>query len=175
MLRTRALGFLRGIVCLVAPTIATGQSQEAETSHVRCVRHRHRSAVVCVNSATFSSASDRGDSSSTPPPTPAPAPTPTPVPAPAPPPTPAPIAPSVPPVHTVTLKWTASTSPGVTAYNVYRSTQNGSGYTKIGNTTTQLTYVDTSVTNGITYYYVVTAIDAAGESGYSNQTIAVIP
>jgi fibronectin type 3 domain-containing protein len=61
------------------------------------------------------------------------------------------------------------------AYNVYRSTQNGSGYTKIGSTTTQLAYADTSVAYGTTYYYVVTAVDAAGESGYSNQTIAVIP
>jgi fibronectin type 3 domain-containing protein len=76
--------------------------------------------------------------------------------------------------NTVTLNWTASVSPGVTAYNVYRSTQNGSGYTKIANTS-QVTYVDASVTSGATYYYVVTAIDAGVESGYSNQAIAVVP
>jgi hypothetical protein len=108
--------------------------------------------------------------------TPLPTPAPMPVPAPAAaPPAPAPVAPSVPAVHTVTLTWAVSTSPAITAYNVYRSTTNGSGYTKIGNTTMQLTYVDTSVTNATTYYYVVTAVGAAGESGYSNQATAAIP
>ena len=37
-------------------------------------------------------------------------------------------------------------------------------------------YTDSSVLAGATYYYVVTAVDAAGtESAYSNQTQAVVP
>jgi hypothetical protein len=35
--------------------------------------------------------------------------------------------------------------------------------------------VDTTVQSGATYYYVATAVDANGESGYSNQAAAVIP
>ena len=45
-------------------------------------------------------------------------------------------------------------------YNIYRSTTSGYGYTNIGNTTTgTVTFEDSSVTNGTTYYYVVTAYD----------------
>lgn len=39
-----------------------------------------------------------------------------------------------------------------------------------------LTYTDSTVTSGTTYYYIVTAVDGAGiESAYSNQSVAVIP
>jgi fibronectin type 3 domain-containing protein len=38
------------------------------------------------------------------------------------------------------------------------------------------TSIDTTVQSGNTYYYAITALDAAGdESGYSNQATAVIP
>ncbi|HET7206523.1 MAG TPA: choice-of-anchor D domain-containing protein [Terriglobales bacterium] len=78
--------------------------------------------------------------------------------------------------HSVSLTWNASTST-VTGYNVYRSTINGSGYVKINTSlVTVLTYTDTNVQNGTTYYYVTTAVDSSGtESAYSNQATAVIP
>jgi len=56
----------------------------------------------------------------------------------------------------VVLSWNAST--GATAYNVQRSTSNGGPYTTIA-TVTNTTYTDNSVTNGITYYYVVSALN----------------
>jgi fibronectin type 3 domain-containing protein len=61
---------------------------------------------------------------------------------------------------------------------VYRSTTNGSGYAKIntGGLVTGVTYVDSTVQNSTTYYYVATAVDSSGnESAYSNQATAVIP
>jgi hypothetical protein len=70
----------------------------------------------------------------------------------------------------VSLSWTASTGT-VTGYHVKRSTTNGSGYTQVGAPTTNA-YTDTGLTNGTTYYYVVTAVNAAGESGNSNQASA---
>ena len=78
--------------------------------------------------------------------------------------------------HTVSLSWIASTST-VTGYNVYRSTSNGSGYVKINTSLVSgLTYTDSSVTSGTTYFYVTTAVDSRGnESGFSNQATAVIP
>ena len=78
--------------------------------------------------------------------------------------------------HSVTLNWTASTST-VAGYNVYRSTTNGSGYAKInGSLVAAVTYLDSNVTSGTTYYYVATAVDASGnESTDSNQATAVIP
>jgi len=69
----------------------------------------------------------------------------------------------------VTLNWTAST--GATSYNVKRSTTNGSGYTTVNSPTTN-TYTDASLTNGTTYYYVVTAVNAGGESSPSTQASA---
>jgi fibronectin type 3 domain-containing protein len=69
----------------------------------------------------------------------------------------------------VSLTWNAST--GATSYHVKRSTTNGSGYAQIGAPTTT-NFVDTGLANGTTYYYVVTALNTAGESGNSLQVSA---
>jgi len=82
-----------------------------------------------------------------------------------------------PPVqHTVQLSWNASSS-AVTGYRVYRSETSGSSYTALtGAPFNALTYADSTVASGTTYYYVVTSVDAAGtESAYSNQATAVVP
>jgi centrosomal CEP192-like protein/ASPM-SPD-2-Hydin domain-containing protein len=79
--------------------------------------------------------------------------------------------------HSVALGWTASTSSGVTGYNVYRSTSSGTSYTRINSSPTASSkYTDGSVASGGTYYYVVTAVSSAGaESAHSTQIKAVIP
>ena len=165
MVGIKVSGSLVAVICLLAG-IAAGQIQAQEaTPQVRCKFRRGHMIGVCV-SLTNGSVSPPPTASSS---SPAPAPTPTPTPTPAPTPLP------VPAIHKVTLTWVASTSAGVTGYNLYRSTTNGSGYVKIGSTTTQLIYVDASVVNATTYYYVVTAVDLSGESGYSNPVTAVIP
>ena len=69
----------------------------------------------------------------------------------------------------VTLTWNASI--GATSYNVYESTTSGGPYTKI-NSTTNTNYTVTGLTNGATYYFVVTAVNSTGESGYSNEVSA---
>jgi hypothetical protein len=78
--------------------------------------------------------------------------------------------------HSVSLSWTASTST-VAGYNVYRSTVSSSGFVKLNSSlVTGLTYKDTTVQNGTTYFYVTTAVNSVGvESNNSNQTQAVIP
>ncbi len=70
----------------------------------------------------------------------------------------------------VSLSWMASS--GATSYNILRGTTSGGPYTQTGSSTTT-SYVDTSVTNGTTYYYVVTAVNGAGQSGNSNQASAM--
>ena len=79
--------------------------------------------------------------------------------------------------HRVDLSWNASTSAGVVGYNVYRGNVSGGPYSRINSALEAATaYTDNSVTAGQTYYYVTTAVDGSGdESGYSNQTQAVIP
>jgi hypothetical protein len=69
----------------------------------------------------------------------------------------------------VSLAWTASA--GATSYHVKRSTTNGSGYTQIA-APTAANFLDTTVTNGTAYFYVVSALNAAGESGNSAQATA---
>jgi hypothetical protein len=75
------------------------------------------------------------------------------------------------------LSWTASTSSDVTGYNIYRSTLSGGSYTKINSSLVPgLTYTDSSVASGQTYYYLTTSVDSTGgESLNSNQVQAVIP
>jgi fibronectin type 3 domain-containing protein len=82
-----------------------------------------------------------------------------------------------PTAYSVALAWDASTST-VVGYYVYRSTTSGTGYAKLNasSATTGLTYSDTTVQDGTTYYYVTTAVDSSGtESSYSNQAEAIIP
>jgi glucuronoarabinoxylan endo-1,4-beta-xylanase len=69
----------------------------------------------------------------------------------------------------VSMTWNASA--GATSYNVKRSTTSGGPYTTIGSPTTA-SYTDTGVTNGTTYYYVVSAVNSAGESGNSAEVKA---
>lgn len=64
----------------------------------------------------------------------------------------------------VALAWTASS--GATSYNVKRATDSGGPYTQIASGTST-SYTDSSVTNGTTYYYVVSALNAGGESANS--------
>jgi len=60
---------------------------------------------------------------------------------------------------------------------VYRSTTSGSGYIKLNSSlVTLVSYTDSALTSGTTYYYVTTAVDGSGnESSYSNEATAAIP
>ena len=69
----------------------------------------------------------------------------------------------------VSLSWTASAN--ATSYHVKRSTTSGSGYTQVGAPTTA-SFTDTGLTNGTTYFYVVTAVNASGESSNSTEANA---
>jgi hypothetical protein len=79
--------------------------------------------------------------------------------------------------HSVLLSWTASTSSGVVGHNIYRSTTAGGPYTKMNTSTVPATnYTDSTVQNGVTYYYVVTAVNSSSvESAYSNMAVAAVP
>ncbi len=70
----------------------------------------------------------------------------------------------------ITLNWFVPD--GATAFKVKRSTVNGGPYTVIASNVTAGIYVDTSYSQGTTYYYVVSAGNALGESGNSGQVSA---
>jgi subtilisin len=73
----------------------------------------------------------------------------------------------------VALSWTAPADGGsaLTGYKLYRGTVSGnlSLYQTLG---TGLTYSDTAVTNGTTYYYAVSALNAIGEGSRSTERSA---
>lgn len=66
----------------------------------------------------------------------------------------------------VTLSWTSSQQ--ATTYNVKRAPVNGGPYATIANIGS-ISYVDTTVSNGALYYYVITVVNANGESSNSAQ------
>ncbi|MFD2334317.1 fibronectin type III domain-containing protein [Cohnella sp. GCM10020058] len=70
----------------------------------------------------------------------------------------------------VTVNWTAVS--GATGYNVKRGTVSGGPYTTIATSVTAVTYTDQTVTNGTTYYYVVSSLYNGGESANSSQASA---
>jgi hypothetical protein len=71
----------------------------------------------------------------------------------------------------VVVSWAASI--GATSYNVYRAlTPGGEGGTPYRTGLTATTFTDTGLTNGTTYFYQVTAVNAAGESGRSVEVSA---
>ena len=69
----------------------------------------------------------------------------------------------------VILNWNASS--GATSYRVKRATTSGGPYSLVASPTTT-SYTNTALSNGTAYYYVITAVNAAGESGNSTQVSA---
>lgn len=63
----------------------------------------------------------------------------------------------------------------IAGYNLYRSTTPGGPYVKITSSIISGTfYFDAGLTNGVLYYYAVTAVDSIGnESAYSNEAMGV--
>ncbi len=69
----------------------------------------------------------------------------------------------------VSLGWTASS--GATSYNVKASTISGGSYTNVSNVAAT-NFVVTGLVNGTPYYFVVSAVNIAGESANSSQASA---
>jgi len=72
-----------------------------------------------------------------------------------------------------TLNWTAST--GATSYAVERSGTTGGPYTTVATGVSTNSYIDTSVTNGLTYYYVVAASSSNGIGPQSAEVAVSVP
>ena len=73
-----------------------------------------------------------------------------------------------------TLTWTAVTgaTPAVTTYNVYRGLATNPTTVLAGAVGNVTTYTDATAVNSTTYFYRVTAVNAVGESAYSNNASA---
>ena len=69
----------------------------------------------------------------------------------------------------IALNWDQNLDSSLTGYNVYRSMTSGSGYSNIA-TVTFSEHVDTTADIGVTYYYVVKAVDSVGQESASFST-----
>ncbi|HYA85600.1 MAG TPA: hypothetical protein VEI57_00840 [Nitrospirota bacterium] len=78
---------------------------------------------------------------------------------------------AVPGVGRVFLSWQENKESDLAGYHVYRSRRHGRDYDRLTDRLLlRTTYLDESVKEGNTYYYVVTAVDQSGnESEYSNE------
>jgi chitin-binding protein len=73
----------------------------------------------------------------------------------------------------VVLGWSAVS--GATSYNVKRSLVSGGPYANVQTGVTTTSFTHTGLANGTPYYYVVTALNASGESAISNQAGPLTP
>ena len=71
------------------------------------------------------------------------------------------------------LHWPAVA--GATSYTVRRATSSGGPYSVIATVLAGTNYMDITITNGVIYYYVVTAVNWNGESANSSQVTAAAP
>ncbi len=74
----------------------------------------------------------------------------------------------------VLLTWNANVEQDLAGYNIYRAETSGGPYTKVNaSLVSQTRFIDRTVTNEITYCYVISAVDVDGnESRYSSEVKA---
>lgn len=76
----------------------------------------------------------------------------------------------------VSLSWAANTETDLAGYHVYRSTTNGSGYVQISTAlVTTTSFINTGLTGGTTYYYVIRAVDTAGNQSANSVQASATP
>jgi hypothetical protein len=77
--------------------------------------------------------------------------------------------------RTVNLDWADNSESDFDYYTVYRSITSGDGYSAIASGLTTSAHTDNTVSNGMTYYYVVTAVDTSGGESADSSEVSAAP
>ena len=76
----------------------------------------------------------------------------------------------------ITLDWTDNSEPDLGGYNVYRALVSGGPYTQVNlSLVVASTYLDTGLTNGTPYFYVVTALDGVPNESINSTEASATP
>ena len=75
----------------------------------------------------------------------------------------------------VSLDWADNAEPDLAGYQVHRGTNSGGPYSQLASIGTLSEYTDTGLTNGSTYYYVVTAEDGSGNRSADSDQASATP
>ncbi|MCA8972931.1 MAG: hypothetical protein KDC95_24315, partial [Planctomycetes bacterium] len=76
----------------------------------------------------------------------------------------------------VTLTWNDNLEPDLVGYNVYRSTTSTGPYAQLNVATVPTSmFDDMTVSNGVTYYYVVTAVNASAQESANSVEVSATP
>ncbi|MEM7394288.1 MAG: hypothetical protein AAF492_18270, partial [Verrucomicrobiota bacterium] len=75
----------------------------------------------------------------------------------------------------VSLDWENNTESDLSHYNLYRSTTPGGPYALVISNALLSASADTTVSNGVTYFYVVTAVDGAGNESAASPEVSALP
>lgn len=74
------------------------------------------------------------------------------------------------------LDWNDNTESNLAGYNVYRSSSESTGFSKLnGSLITSSNYTDYGLTNGGVYFYRVTAVNTASQETAASNTVVVMP
>jgi fibronectin type 3 domain-containing protein len=80
------------------------------------------------------------------------------------------------PSVTLNWSWAQGTGDPATGFHIQRGTAAGGPYVVVGTVPVASgTFLDTTVTVGSTYFYVVTAFNTGGDSVKSNETSCTLP
>ena len=75
----------------------------------------------------------------------------------------------------VALDWNDNTDTDLASYTVYRSTTSGSGYSVLASGVSSSAYADNTAANGVTYYYMVTAMDSSSNASSTSSEVSATP
>jgi hypothetical protein len=78
--------------------------------------------------------------------------------------------------RSVILHWDPNSEANLSGYKVYRSLTNGGPFVALNSTLlTSLGFCDLSVTNGLTYFYQITAVNTSAQESLPSTTLSTVP